>query len=117
MHSEVYPSFYPNCHHQTVCAKIKLRIYYPPLYERLVWQYKHTSTDLIKRAMKYFDWEKALSNFEISKEVSVYNDTVMNVFKNFIQYETITAITCDDKCPWMKKKIKALVKEKRYYII
>lgn len=30
MHSELDPSLQPNCHHQTVFAKFKLEVYYPP---------------------------------------------------------------------------------------
>ena len=34
--SSVYPSLYPNCHHQLVYAKFNLQIYYPPQYYREV---------------------------------------------------------------------------------
>ena len=40
MDSGVPASLNPNCHHQIVYAKLNLKIEYPPLYERLVWDYK-----------------------------------------------------------------------------
>ena len=40
MDSGVHASLNPNCHHQIVYAKLNLKIEYPPLYERLVWDYK-----------------------------------------------------------------------------
>ena len=36
MDSGVHASLQTNCHHQIVCAKLNLKIEYPPLYERLV---------------------------------------------------------------------------------
>ena len=41
MDSGVHDSLHTNCHHQIVCAKLNLKIEYPPLYERFVWDYKN----------------------------------------------------------------------------
>ena len=57
--SGIHPSLHPNCHHQIVCAKFNLKIYYPPPYLREVWHYKEANADLIKRAISNFNWEKA----------------------------------------------------------
>ena len=35
--SGVHPSLHPKCHHQIVFAKLNLKVEYPPLYERLIW--------------------------------------------------------------------------------
>ena len=91
MHSGVHPSLHPNCHHQIFSRKFNL-VY------------------LIKRAIELFDWEKSLSNLDVNKQVSVFNETIMNIFENFIPHETIT---CNDKDPpWMNKQIKTLIAEK-----
>ena len=114
MHSGVHPSLHPNCHHQIVFAKFNLTVFYPPPYKRLVWHYQQANTDLIKRAIELFDWEKSLSNLDVNKQVSVFNETIMNIFENFIPHETIT---CNDKDPpWMNKQIKTLTAEKTLYI-
>ena len=38
--SGVHPSLHANCHHQITYSLLNLKIEYPPLYERLVWDYK-----------------------------------------------------------------------------
>ena len=98
-----------------IFAKFNLIIFYPPPYKRLVWHYQQANTDLIKRATELFDWEKSLSNLDVNKQVSVFNETIMNIFENFIPQETIT---CNDKDPpWMNKQIKTLTaKKKTLYI-
>ena len=67
--------------------------------------------DLIKRAINSFDWEKAFSNVDVDKMVSIFNQTIINVLCNFIPHETVL---CDDRDPpWMNKVIKKLIHEKK----
>ena len=75
--SVVYPSLHPNCHHQIVFAKSNLGIVYPPPYEREIWHYQKANIDLIKRAINSFDWEKAFSNIDTDKMVSIFNQTII----------------------------------------
>ena len=108
-HSGVHPSLLPNSHNQTVFAKFNLNIFHPPLYKRLVWHHQQVNRDLMKQAVKLFDWKK--SRLDVKKQVSVFSETMMNVFENFILHETIT---CNEKdLPWMNKQIKTLVAEKK----
>ena len=44
--SGVHASLHPNCPHQIIYAKLNLKIEYPQLYERLVWDYNKTNTQL-----------------------------------------------------------------------
>ena len=79
-------------------------------YKRLVWHDQQPNTNPIKRAIGLFDREKNLSNIGVNKQVSVFNETIMNIFGNFIQHETFT---CNNKYPpWRNKQIKALIAEK-----
>ena len=70
--------------------------------------------------------QKSLSNLDVSKQVSVFNETIINIFDDFIPHEIITyndifdvfiphkTITCDNKDPlWMKKQIKTLITKKK----
>ena len=82
MHSGVHPSLHPNCYHQTVFSKFNLTIFYPPLEKRLVWQDQLANTDVIKGAIELSDWEKFFSNLDVNKQVSVFNETIMNTFEN-----------------------------------
>ena len=87
--SGVPPSLHPSCHHQIVFAKFNLDIAYPQPYEREIWHYQKANIDLIKRAINSFNWEKAFSNIDIDKMVSIFNKTIINTLCNFIPQETV----------------------------
>ena len=108
--SGVHSSLNPNCHHQIIFAKFDLRIFYPPPYERNVWHYKQTNIELIRRPIDNFDWNRALDNVSPNRQVSIFNDTILNIISNFIPHETII---CDDRDPpWINSKIKKVIHEK-----
>ena len=107
----VHPSLHPNCHHQIVFGKFNVDIVYPPPYKGEIWYYQKVNIDLIKRAINSFDLEKAFSNIDIDKMVSIFNQTIINILCNFIPHE---AVLFDDRDPpWMKKEIKKLIHEKK----
>ena len=94
--SGVHPSLHPNCHHQIVFAKFNLMISYPPPYSREFWHYREANTDLIRRAISNFNWEKAFCNTSVNKKVSIFNETILNILSNYIPHETLI---CDDRDP------------------
>ena len=51
----VHHSLHPNCHHQIVFCKFNLMIEYPPPYEPLVWDYKHSDENAIPKALEQVD--------------------------------------------------------------
>ena len=105
--SGVHSFLHANCHHQIVFAKSDLKIYYPPLYEREVWQYQEVDSILIRRAIHEFNWKRVLSNLNVDEQVTVFNRTILNIMKNFIPHETTV---CDDKDPpSFNKRIKSLI--------
>ena len=105
-----HPPLHPNCHHKTIFAKFSLKIYYPPTYLRNVWHYKEANADLIKRAVKNFNWKKAFSNPNINDKVSLFNKTILNILNNYNPHETII---CNEKGPpWFNSRIKLPVKNK-----
>ena len=109
--SGVHPSLHPNCHHQTIFAKINLQTYYPPPYPRDIWRYKEADNELIRRAITEFNRDTAFLNTNVNEKVSVFSSTIMNILSNFICHETIV---CDDKEPqWFNKAIKSLIQEKK----
>ena len=59
INSGVHPSLHQNCHHQIIFAQIILKVYYPPPYKQLVWDYRKANIDAINLAIKSFNWEKA----------------------------------------------------------
>ena len=55
INSGVHPSQHQNCHHQIIFAQINLKVYYPPPFKRLVWDYKKANIDAINLAIKSFN--------------------------------------------------------------
>ena len=86
--SSVHPSLHPNCHHQIVYAKFNLKIHFPPPYERVIWHYGQGNTELIRRAVHEFNWQRAFSNLNTNERVYFFNKTILNVVSNFIPHET-----------------------------
>ena len=85
----VHSSLRPNCHHQIVFSNFNLKIYYPPPYERLIGKYEKANARLIKRAKKDFDCEK-LSLIGINDQVvTLLNETIVNIMRDFIPNETM----------------------------
>ena len=69
-----------------------------------MWHYKLTNSDSIQRAIKNFDWEKAFLNVDVNKKVLLFNETVLNITRNFIPDEIVTL---GDRDPlWMTILIK-----------
>ena len=107
MDSGVHPSLDSNCYHQIIYAKVNLKVFYPPPYERTVWHFSRANSDHIKKAINLFDWESSLNNLDVNEQVSVFNETIMNIMSNFVPNELIT---CDDRDPpWMNRYIKNLI--------
>ena len=93
--------------------KFNLNVFYPTPYEREVWHYKLANSDCIKRAIKNFVWEKAFLNVHVNKKVLLFNETVLNIMRNFIPHELIT---CDDRDSlWMTRLIKKTIKDKNLF--
>ena len=75
-----------------------------------VWRYKDGNTELIRRAVNEFNWQRAFLNNNVNEKVDIFNSTILNILSNFIPQEFVV---CDDKAPpWFNKKIRALIQEK-----
>ena len=101
MDSGVHPSLHSNCHHQIIYAKFDLKVSYPPPYERTVWHFSPANTDHIKKAISLFYWESLLNNLDVNEQVSVFNETIMNIIPNFVPNELI--ICYDRDPPWVNR--------------
>ena len=110
--SGVDPSLCPNCNHQIIFAKTNLQIYYPPWHPREIWYYKQTNTELTRREISDFNWDRVFLNSNVN-EKEIFCNTILNkhILSNFILHE---AIFCDGKVPpWFNKAIKSLIQEKK----
>ena len=106
----VHSSLHENCHHQIIFAELNLNICYPPPYEREVWYYNKAETDLIKAAISQFEWEKAFENTDANEKVSILNETILNIMRNYIPNEMKTFNDKDP--PWITSEIKKMIIEK-----
>ena len=88
MKSGVHSSLHPNCHHQIIYAKFTLKVFYPALYERVVWHYQDTNNDLTQQSIPQFIWERAFCNKGVNEQISIFNETILNIMTNFIPHET-----------------------------
>ena len=92
-------------------AKFNLKIHFPPPYEREIWHYGQGNTELIRRAVHEFNWQRAFSNLNINERVSFFNKTILNIVSTFIAHETVI---CDDRDPpWINTRIKNLINDKK----
>ena len=110
MNSGVHSSLHPNCHHQIIFSKINLKIEYPPPYERLVWNYGKANEEAINYVISRFNWENLFEAKTVNEQVHLFNDTILNVFKNFIPNKIETFDDSDP--PWINEKIKNLIRLK-----
>ena len=91
---------------------MNLKIEYPPLYERIVWDYKKVNTQLLNRTIETFNWEKLLENKNVNEQLYLFNKTMLNIFHNFIPNKNII---CNDKDPpWFNNHIKTLIEKKNH---
>ena len=44
---------------------------YPPIYERLIWDYKKTDSTTIRKALHLVNWERLLDRKDINAQVTV----------------------------------------------
>ena len=106
----VHPSLHPNCHHQIIYAKFKLKVYYPPPFEKEVWHYQNLDSNAIIKENTNFSWERAFENLSVDEKVSLFNKTIKNILSNYIPSEINTIDGRDP--PWFNKNVKSLIDEK-----
>ena len=111
INSGVHYSLHPNCHLQTIHAKLNLKIFYPPPYDQVLWHYQDANNDLIQQSISQFNWERAFSNEGVNEQISIFNENILNIMTNVIPHET--KIFNDREPPWVNKKVKTMIQEKK----
>ena len=110
MNSGVHASLHPNCHHQVVHTNFNLNISYPQPYQHLIWDYKNADSVKIRKALDLINGERLFNNKNINEQVSILNETILNVFSNYVPNKYIAI---DHKDPvWMNETIKLKIKAK-----
>ena len=98
--SGVHPPLHTNCHHQIKFAKPNLRVEYPPLYERLIWDYKNADIQSINRVIYIFYLGNSFKRKNVNEKVHFLNNP-----ENFFNYISNKVILCNDKDPlWLNNE-------------
>ena len=80
-----------------------MKIFYPPPYKRLIWDYRNANVEAINSAIESFNWENAFDGKDIHTQVAFLNETLLNIFSNFIPKRIKTFKGSDP--PWMTRDI------------
>ena len=108
MESGVHSCLSSTCHHETVFAKLNLKVKYPPCYERVFWDYSRADKTSINWAINAIDWETLFANKTVESQVSELTDLFLNIYSNHIPNKTVL---CNDKYPpWMNNGIRTVIK-------
>ncbi|MEO0684333.1 MAG: reverse transcriptase family protein, partial [Cyanobacteria bacterium J06649_11] len=108
--SSALPSLFPRCHYQVVFAKFNFKISFPPAFKRKIWDFSRADTRLIREAIDNFDWDRAFEGVELNQQVSILNESILNIFSNFVPNKIITVRNKD--ALWMTGEVKRLILEK-----
>ena len=87
--SGIHPSLNPKCRQQIILGKFNLTAKYPPLCERLNWDYQNVDISSINRATDIFYWGNSSEGKNFHQQVNFVNKIIMNVFHNYIPNNTI----------------------------
>ena len=107
VNSGVHTSLHPKCHHQITHSSFNLNIYYPPPYQRLIWDYKKADPLKIRKALDSVNWERLFGQHDINQQVMTLNKVLLNIFRNYVPNKYITI---DNKDPvWMNDTVKSKI--------
>ena len=111
LESGVHPSLHENCHHQIVYGKLSVRVLSPPPYRRRIWFYDRANVTAIKKSIEMFPWKDTLSDIACpNQQVKCLNETLLNIFSNFIPNKIITVRP--RQAPWITQSIKNFIRKK-----
>ena len=108
--SEVHVSLHNNCHHQITFPHVNLLTEYPLPYHRLIWDYSNADILGIRKSISSINWIHQFSDNHIDIEVSIFEECVLNVFKNSVPNKYV--VFDDNKPVWMDQSIKQLIKKR-----
>ena len=75
-----------------------------------MWDYKKADSTKIRKALDMVKWERLFDKKYFNAQVIALNETILNVFRNYVPNKYITV---DDRDPvWMNEIIKSKMKAK-----
>ena len=80
-----------------------MKIFDPPPYKGLAWDFSNASVESINLAIESFNHGNAFDGKDIHAQVTLFSETLLNIFSNFIPNRTKTLTDSDP--PWMTEDI------------
>ena len=66
--------------------------------------------NILKKTISNFNWLNAFKDLSVDKKVGLFNETLLNIFRNYVPNKKIK---CDYRQPpWMTDKIKTLLRDR-----
>ena len=90
-----------------------MKIFYLPPYKHLDWDYRNANVEAINSAIKSFNWENTFDGKDIHVQVTLFNESLLNIFTNFIPNRTKTFTDSDPL--WMTEDVKNKIKLKNKF--
>ena len=76
----------------------------------MIWDYNRANVEGIKKSIESVNWEVMFNNKRVHKQVSIFNETLINVFSNITPNRLVTFN--DRVPPWMNNFVKSKIKWK-----
>ena len=103
-------SIFDKCHHNIIFGKVNIRIPLSPVYIREIWNYSQENVENIKYAISNFYRSKAFEKLSAYGKVKNLNETLLNIFRNYIPNKKIK---CDYRQPpWINYNTKSSLKQR-----
>ena len=81
-------------YHHIIHGKIDICDPLPPVYVCEVWDYNKANVENIKKAVFNFNWNRAFENLSVDEKVELLNETLLNVFRNYIPKQKLKYDYC-----------------------
>ena len=108
--TEIISKLWSPCIFHPNFIKFNLNISYPPPYQRLIRDYKRADSEKVMKALDSVNWERLFNKKNVDAQVAVFNETILNVFCNYLPSKYIAI---DHKNPVrMNETIKLKTKTK-----
>ena len=95
----IYILVFGKCHHNAIYGKANICLPLP-----LVWDYSKANIENIKKAISSFNRNKTCENLSLDGKVELLNETLLNIFRNYIPNKRIKCDCCH--LPWMTENVK-----------
>ena len=75
---------FDKCYYNIIFGKVNIRVPLPPVNIHEVLNYSQAIVENMKHAISNFSWSEAFESLPIDGEVKHLNETLLNIFRNYI---------------------------------